>query len=126
MKKIKTFADACKALKIKTTLPDVSLLDKEHHAPLIAHYKLLIIAKALNEGWKPNWNDDSEYKYFPYFRVKASDKKHSGFGFSYSDFDYWYSFTDVGSRLCFKSSELALYAANQFEDLYIEYFLYKN
>jgi len=122
---IKTFEDACKALKLdaKKVLPDVSAMPKKHQAALIAHSKLIIITEALNEGWQPNWNDDNEWKYYPWFVVKASEKKPAGFGFSVTDFALWGTDTGVGSRLCFRSSELALYAAKQFEKLYIDYFL---
>ena len=121
---IKTFAQACKAVgHDPKKLPDVSALPKKYQAALIAHFKLVIITEALNEGWTPNWNDSNQFKYSPYFRVNASKDKPAGFGFSGTDYDGWLARTSVGSRLCFKSSELALYAAKQFEKLYIEYFL---
>ena len=123
MKKIKTFNDACKALKLKPTLPDVSALPKKHQKALLAHYQLIIIAEALNEGWQPDWNNHSEYKYYPWFEVKANAKNPSGFGFSDTRYVYWRTSTSVDSRLCFKSSELALYAGKQFKELYKDYFL---
>ena len=124
MNKIKTFEDACKALKLSPkALPDVSGLPEKHRNALIAHYKLVIIAEALNEGWQPNWNDSDEYKYYPWFEIKANKKKPAGFGFSYTHYDFWSTHTTVGSRLCFKSRELSDYAAKQFEKLYVEYFL---
>jgi hypothetical protein len=124
MKKIKTYEDACKALKLKpTALPDVSALPEKHRKAIIAHYKLVIIAEALNEGWTPNWNDENQYKYTAYFRVKASKSNPAGVGFSFTFFDIWRTGTGVGSRLCFKSSELAEYAGKQFENLFIDYFL---
>ncbi len=125
-KKIKTFAEACKALGIKTAVPDVSMLPVKDRKAIIAHYKLTKIIEALNEGWKPNWNDSSETKYFPWFQIKADAKRPAGFGFSYYDCDGWHTGTYCGSRLCLKSRELALYAGKQFKDLYIEYFLFKN
>lgn len=124
MKKIKTFADACKALKLNPKhLPDVSLLPKEHQKAITAHYKLVIIVQALNEGWTPNWNDISQWKYYPWFTIEADAKRPSGFGFSLTLYDCWLTRTPVGSRLCFKSRELALYAGKQFKNLYKEYFL---
>jgi hypothetical protein len=121
---ITSFADACKALKLEDgCLPDVAAFPEEHQKALTAHAQLIIIAQALNEGWKPDWNDGNQYKYYPWFEVQASADKPSGFGFSYTYYDYWYSFASVGSRLCFKSRTLALYAGKQFADLYKEYFL---
>lgn len=123
MEKIKSFEDACAALELTDALPDVSALPEKHRSALVAHYKLIIIAQAINEGWEPNWNDNNEYKYFPWFEVDANDKNPAGFGFSYANFDYWLTFTAVGSRLCFKTRDLALYAGKQFAELYKEYFL---
>lgn len=123
--KIKTFEDACTQLGIDAqALPDVSLLPTKHRNALLAHYKLVIIAEALNEGWQPNWNDWDEAKYFPYFEVEASEDKPSGFGFSDTDCAYWGASAVVCSRLCFRTAELAKYAGKQFVELYKEYFLF--
>jgi hypothetical protein len=123
--KIKTFEAACKALKLdpNKVLPKVSSMPKKHQAALLAHAKLVIIAQALNEGWEPNWSNRDEYKYFPYFVVKATDKTPSGSGLSFDDCDRWHSSSNVGSRLCFKSYELAEYAGKTFIKLYEEYHL---
>jgi len=123
MKKIKTFEGACKALKIKPTLPDYSAIPEKHRKALLAHYKLIIITQALNEGWEPNWSDINEYKYFPWFEVKATKAKPSGVGFSYSCYGAWRTLTYCGSRLCFKNRELVMYAIEQFKKLYVEYYL---
>ena len=80
----------------------------------IAMAKLNIIADALNEGWKPDWTNASEYKWYPYF-------KKAGSGLSFHVADDWRTGTVVGSRLCFKSRELAEYAANQFKDIYSQF-----
>lgn len=124
MKKIKTFEDACKALKLNPSLlPDVSAVPEQYRKRMLADYKLMIITEAINAGWKPNWNDSNEYKYFPWFRVDADKKRPSGFGFSTTYCDCTCTLTNVGSRLCFKSEEMALYAAKQFEDLYKDWHL---
>ncbi len=124
MEKIKTFEDACRQLGINPeSLPDFSMIPENHRKALLAHYKLIIIAQALNDGWKPNWNDYDEYKYYPWFAIEADDKNHSGVGLSFRDYGRWYAHADVGSRLCFKSRELAKYAATQFNELYKDYML---
>ena len=104
MKEIKSFEDACKKLGIEATLPDVSMLPSDQQKAIIAHYKLVIIAQALNEGWKPNWNNFNEYKYCAWFDMSAPS------GFAFDDCACWLSISLVGSRLCFKSRELAKYA----------------
>ena len=117
---IKTFEDACANLGVDSTkLPDVSAIPEEFAKPIIANYKLHIVYKAINNGWRPDWSNWNEYKYYPWYRVLSS-----GFGFSGSGCDYANACTTVGSRLCTDSSEKALYIAKQFEDLYKDYFLY--
>jgi hypothetical protein len=117
---IKTFEDACKAIRITTTLPDVSLLmDADLHKPLISAYKLMVIYKAINNGWVPDWSNDDQKKWFPWFGVLSS-----GSGFSRSGSGYHCEITTVGSRLCTDSSEKARYIAEQFEAEYVDYFLY--
>jgi hypothetical protein len=115
---IKTFEDACKKLNIDPNqLPNVPY--DEFHKPIIAAYKLMIIYKAINNSWVPDWNNYDQYKYFPWFGVLSS-----GFGFSCSCYYYDYARTTVGSRLCTDTSEKAIYIAKQFEAEYREYFLY--
>lgn len=81
-----------------------------------AHLKLSIIAKVLNEGWVPDFTN-SEYKYYPWFKYSP------GVGFSCDDCgtDFGFAGSFVGSRLCYKSKELAEYAAKQFEAIYNDF-----
>ena len=117
---IKTFKDACTKLELDPAqLPDVSLIPEEFRKPIINAYKLMIIYKAINDGWVPDWNSRDQYKYFPWYGVLSS-----GFGFSGSDYYCAYASTAVGSRLCTDTSEKAMYVAKQFKAEYQEYFLY--
>jgi hypothetical protein len=118
--KIKSFEDACQLLGIDAVLPQVEMLPENQQKAILAHYKLMIIAEALNEGWKPNWDNYDEYKYYPWFDMEGSS---SGSGFSFCDCDGWITGSSVGSRLCFKSRELAKYIGETFVDLYREYFV---
>ena len=123
-KKIKTFKNACKALKIDSTaVPDFSMIPKVHRKALESHYKLVIIAEAINEGWKPDWSNMDEPKYTPWLKVVDDDIKPSGFGLSYGDCDYWFTVTAVGSRLCYESLDKAEYAFETFRGLYEDYML---
>lgn len=127
MNNIQTFEDACRVLSLDPTacLPDVSMMPADDQAAITAHCKLIIIAKALNGGWQPDWSNHSQGKYYPWFDVKADKDNPSGLGLSYHDFVRTYSVSLVGSRLCYRTSELAKYAGNQFKDLYTLYFLYQ-
>jgi len=125
--KIKTFEDACNAGGYDPTiLPDVSMLPEKFRKHQVAQYKLMIITEAINEKRLPNWNDRSEWKYFPWMQVEADEQRPSGFGFSRTAYDYTYTRTYVGSRLCVFTAEHALYLGTQFADLYKDLFLADN
>ena len=116
--RVKTAEDAYKVLGlVQPPLFCTPISKKGDELSVEAYRTLIVVAKALNEGWQPDWDDTSEYKYFPYFKQKA------GFGLSYDDCAYWFTRTDVGSRLCFKSSAIAKYAGEQFKELYEAYYL---
>ncbi|HAT3998579.1 TPA: hypothetical protein I9Y90_000061 [Elizabethkingia anophelis] len=117
--RVKSFEDACDVLGVTPQNPDLETIPTKLQKPLFAHYKLCIIAMALNEGWEPDWDNDDEYKYYPYFDMEGS----SSGGFSSDGCAYVYSASLVGSRLCFKSRDLAEYAGKQFETIYREYFV---
>ena len=119
--KVKTFEDACEVLNIVPSIPDFSAMPEDMQKPLLAHFKLVIIAEALNEGWKPDWTNDRWDKWYPWFDMNAGSSSSGRFSFDYSGNRL--SFSICGSRLCFKSEELADYAGTQFEDLYREYFV---
>ena len=119
--KIKTFEDACKVLNLDSekVIPDFSLFPVEEQEPMKAHAKLIIIAKAINGDWVPDWTDGNWNKYYPWFEMGSP----SGGGFSYGGYGSWDTDSDVGSRLCFESREKAIYAGQTFEDLYKTYFV---
>lgn len=119
--KVKTFSDACDLLGIRGQVMTASINDDLGNdvESISAYAQLIIITRALNEGWKPDWTNSSQYKYLPWFKHK------SGFGLSFDVAGNWFTSTHVGSRLCFKTKELAEYAATQFEDLYNDYLTIK-
>lgn len=110
--RIKSFEDACKEISVNPK----SVFTSEDSKDERAYKKLKVIVKALNEGWEPDYTNSNQYKYEPRFYDFQS-----GFGFSWTACGYWVTVTTVGSRLCFKSRELALYAAEQFKEIYNEF-----
>lgn len=120
-KRVKTYADACAVLGIEPINEEVFTklgFTKDE----IAYRKLKTVIEALNEGWRPDWSNRSEYKYWNWFVYSTS---FAGFGYALTTDAPAGTNTAVGSRLCFKTRELAAYAGRQFEDLYNDFFLIK-
>ena len=122
--RVKTFDDALKIYQETSYLsplrkellnyigPDEETLSSQ------ASEQLKIIAEVLNEGWTPDWNNSSEYKYYPYF-----DMRNNTLVYSYCNFSFWNVSSYAGSRLCFKTSALAEYAGKQFIEIYKQSFM---
>jgi len=68
---VKSFKDACEFLG---ELPPNHLISQWKTAYLtdsqIAGLKLEYCIKAVNEGWKPNWKDSDQYKWYNWFEYK--------------------------------------------------------
>jgi len=113
--RVKSYEDACRILKVdidENLVRVSSELDRDSKS-IKAYAKLIIIARALNEGWVPDWNNSNQYKYYPYFDMR------SGAVFYYVGF--FINVTAVGSRLCFSSEKLAKYSGEQFQSIYKDY-----
>lgn len=147
--RIKTFEDAVKAIGEDHPLVaqfkaiNNALKEEDNNLHLFAYTRLAIIAEALNEGWRPEYTED-EYRYYPWFGLYTQkeyddmdddDKERCRFvGRSNSYADAYgglvcadanggsaYSSTNFGSRLAFKSRELAIYCGKQFIEIWINY-----
>lgn len=103
--RVKTYKDACEVTGDKYI--DLSAITNDDEYDVAVYRIVRTIVKALNEGWVPNLFDTSEKKYYPWFSV-------SGSALSYDGYYYDNSCSAVGSRLCFKTSDLAKYAGTQF------------
>ena len=97
--KVKSFLDACNILDVDPK----SVYRSSDSQTDVAFKKLKIIIKALNEGWWPNFEDDKQFKYWNYFKLKG--------GFSYCTTSYNATTTDVPSALLLKSNKLAVYVS---------------
>ena len=108
---------------------------------ILAYMKLRIIAAALNEGWEPQFTED-EWRYFPWFvlytqkeidemdeeqksrvvfRSSYSANASGGVAYANTFYDSSDTYANIGSRLAFKSSELAKYAGEQFVEIWADY-----
>ena len=113
MDRIKTFEDACAELGIHWGDACPKVQKNGDYGAIVSFAQALIVTRALNEGWKPDFNNGQWDKHYPYF-----DMRSSAGGFRFNDSACAYDNALVGARLCFKSAELARYAGTQFEDIY--------
>ena len=116
--KIQTYEDACEALGVEP-MDEPAMAAAGFRPDEIARRKLETITAALNEGWKPDWNDKSQAKYVPWFWIEPRPGQTAA-GLAYANTHIAPSHTSAsfGSRLCFKDVDAARYAARQFTDLY--------
>jgi hypothetical protein len=115
-KRVKTYEDACAILGIKPVRIYGFTKDE------IAYRKLKTIVAALNEGWAPDWTDNNQWKYFPWFTYNGA---YAGLAYAHTIHAASYTAAAIGSRLCFKTRELATYAGKQFIDIYNDFLLIK-
>ena len=147
--RIKTFEDAVNAIgedhplvaQYKTINSAFKEADNNLH--LFAYTRLAIIAEALNEGWRPEYTED-EYRYYPWFGLYTQEEyddmddedkercrfvgrsssyanAYGGLVFADATNGSAHSHTGIGSRLAFKSRELAIYCGMQFIEIWINY-----
>ena len=100
----------------------VTDINPKHIEALIALNELFTIAEAWNkeDGFTPDFSDRNQTKWFPWF-VYSDDA--AGFVAAYTLFTATGACANVGSRLCFKTSERAAQFGRQFADLYNKIFL---
>ena len=98
------------------------LINLNHLDALLALNKLFTIAEAWNkaDGFVPDFSDWEQDKWFPWFKY---DKDAEGFVCSATYSAPTVADANVGSRLCFKTSERAAQFGKQFIDLYNKVFL---
>ena len=149
--KVKTFEDAVAILGDEHPLVaqfrviESSFKEADNNLILFAYARLVIIAEALNEGWKQKFDGD-ECRYYPWFYIytkkeyeeldedekkdcrvvgRSNGNAYAGGGVVYASASYASSVSgaDYGSRLAFKTRELAEYCGKQFIDIW-EKFLF--
>lgn len=79
--RVKSYADACNVLGIEPMNED-NMKAQGFRPDEIARRKLEAITEALNEGWKPDWNNTDECKYYPYFYINENARGKGNAGLS--------------------------------------------
>lgn len=145
--RVKTFTDALRVLGTPEELISDDFFKEQEKLgeDVVAMLKLRVIAEALNDGWKPTF-DGSRCRYYPWFYIYTKEEyeklnkdekkkcrvvsRSSNYANAYGGVVYSYAFgassvshTHVGSRIVFKTRELAEYCEKQFIDIW-EKFLF--
>lgn len=143
--RVKTFEDACDELgicagELEQMWAEGGITEPDE----IAYQKLRLITTALNEGWTPKFTED-EWRWYPWFTLWTEEElagkdeewkrdrclqstgeyqtDYSGFACADSDCAPSSAAAYVGSRLCFRDSDLATYAGKQFIKLWMDFYL---
>ena len=148
--RIKSFEDALNELEARAVKGDAlakSLYDDWHNVTtdsddLIAFLQLRIVCAALNEGWEPKHTED-EVRYYPWHWLYTQDEldnmqeeekirrcmlptgeyqtEYAGFCYAFSDGAPSNAHAVLGSRLCLRSEQLAVYCGKQFIKLWADF-----
>ena len=116
--RVTSYEEACERVGVEP-LTEERIKALELRPDEVARKKLEVITAALNEGWSPDWNNTSEYKYYPYFHIEPRKHgAHAGLSYAHSTYAASHTSAHIGSRLCFNDPETARYAGKQFSELY--------
>ena len=148
--RIKSFEDALNELEARAVKGDAlakSLYDDWHNVTtdsddLIAFLQLRIVCAALNEGWEPKHTED-EVRYYPWHWLYTQDEldnmqeeekirrcmlptgeyqtEYAGFRYAHSNHAPSRTAATLGSRLCLRSEQLAVYCGKQFIKLWADF-----
>lgn len=148
VERVKTYEDAVNELGEKHPYVEVASSSSwrfpgEINKDIVAYLKARVVVAALNEGWQPEYVP-GECRWYPWYELiskedyeaMSEDEKQErrcvgrsnvnahadgGLVFSYAYYASSYSDAVSGSRLAFKSEELAEYAGKQFAELFADF-----
>lgn len=143
--RVKTFDDAVEILgnNNQAVIDYFEMLEMTCEGDIFAFTKLRVIAEALNEEWKPKFDGD-ECRYYPWFYIYTKEEyeeldeeekkacravgRSNSYSHAYGGLVYAlavnassYSSSYHGSRLAFKTRELAEYCGKQFIDIWADF-----
>jgi hypothetical protein len=121
---VTSYEKACEYLGRDEHVGITTTGENPHTGAILAMFKLVTIAEAWNkiDGFVPDFTNRSQDKWFPYFYY---EKESAGFVFAHANDAPSRTGANVGSRLCFKSSNRAREFGKSFIDLFNEFFLFK-
>lgn len=121
MDMVKSYKDAC---AVEGTDPIKNLpyanpqnADEEHDNNV---KKVKVIIRVLNGGWKPDYSDGKQYKWYCWFRY---DPSVSAFRFDDTDDAYTGANTGTGSRHTCRTDQIATHVGSEFIDKWNKWLL---
>lgn len=146
VERVKTYEDAVNELGEKHPYVEVASSSSwrfpgEINKDIVAYLKARVVVAALNEGWQPEYVP-GECRWYPWYELiskedyeamsedekqerrgvgRSSNSAHGGLVYSNASSASSLSSACVGSRLAFKSEELAKYAGKQFAELFADF-----
>lgn len=82
----------------------------------IAQDKIEFIISVITEGFKPDFSNSNQKKWYPYFKWSGS-----GFVFTGSYYYYVFACAGTGARLCCETEAQSNYIGQQFIELYNDF-----
>ena len=98
-------------------------IPEKHAKAMAAIYKLITIAEAWNkaDNFVPDYDNTNQYKWFPWFQKQGT----AGFVIAFTSNAAPGASANIGSRLCFSTSERAEQFGKQFIDLWNDFLLFR-
>lgn len=112
--RVNSYESACKILNITPrSITDFSFMGEKQAKKWFSRLKIVTGIKAINEGWAPDFENESQRKWYNYF----TNKNRSFSSASY----YYYAYSSSGSDEYIESQEKANVIAKVFKEEYITY-----
>lgn len=113
--KIKDYKSFCKYFGIKElTIKDFEQFG-DQAKKMFAFHKIKNFETYFNDGWKPDWSNSNEYKWYPYFEFK---KGSGGWCFYGSDVRIYISYAVAAF---YKDQKIADFIGKTFLDIYSDF-----
>lgn len=113
--RVTSYEAACAILGVTPlSVKDFEFLGKEKAAKKFSEHKITTGIEAINEGWKPDFDNESQWKHYVYFRNKNN-------GFSFGVVCRFYC-SSCGADFYIESEEKANVIAKIFREDFINYF----
>jgi hypothetical protein len=123
---VDSYESACEYLEIEHNFA-AFYPENKHFKAMIAMSKLVIIAEAWDkqDNFVPDFSNRNQYKYSPWFQYNDNAA-----GFEYANTHNAHNavtnaYTNIGSRLCFKTESRAKQFGVQFIELWNDFLLFK-